>query len=60
MSQKHIIYQDLKIPAPPQVTTVNEARILAGQIIPGLSDAEGYIDSAGNFVFQKRSGEKGL
>jgi hypothetical protein len=60
MSQKHIIYGDSRIPAPASVTTVEGARALAGSMIPGLSDASGFEDSDGNYVFEKKAGTKGL
>lgn len=57
--QKYIIYGDARIPAPASVTTVEGARAVAGSMIPGLSDATGFVDSEGNFVFEKRAGTKG-
>jgi hypothetical protein len=57
--QKYIIYGDARIPAPASVTTVEGARAVAGSMIPGLSDATGFVDSDGNFVFEKRAGTKG-
>jgi hypothetical protein len=58
--QKYIVYGDARIPAPASVTTIEGAKAVAGSMIPGLSDASGYIDAAGNFVFEKRAGTKGL
>lgn len=60
MSQKYIIYGTSRIPAPASVTSVEGAKAVAGSMIPGLSDAHGFVDGEGNFVFEKRAGTKGL
>lgn len=60
MSQKFIVYGTARIPAPASVTTVEGARAVAGSMIPGLSDATGYVDASGNFTFEKKAGTKGL
>lgn len=57
---KFIIYGDARIPAPASVSTVEGARAVAGSMIPGLSDASGFVDSDGNFRFEKKAGTKGL
>jgi hypothetical protein len=58
--QKYIIYGDSRIPAPSSVTSVDGARAVAGSMFPGLSDAHGFVDADGNYVFEKRAGTKGL
>ncbi len=57
---KYIIYGEARIPAPAHVETVADAKAVAGTMIPGLSEAEGRVDSEGNFVFEKKAGTKGL
>ena len=58
--EKFLIFGTIKFPLPTHVTTVDQAKTVAQSMVPGLSEAEGYIDDAGSFVFQKKAGTKGL
>lgn len=57
---KYIIYGDVKVPAPAHVDSVEAAKGAAGFMIPGLSEAQGRVDADGNYVFEKKAGDKGL
>ena len=57
---KFLIFGTIKFPLPSHVTTVAQAKTVAQAMVPGLAEAEGYMDDAGNFVFQKKAGTKGL
>lgn len=60
MAQRRIIFGETSVPVPDVITTVEAARGFAATFLPGLSEAEGYVDESGNFVFRKKAGSKGL
>ena len=59
-AQKLVIFGDVRFPVPAHVQTVQDAKVVAQSLVPGLADAEGRQDSDGNFVFEKKAGTKGL
>jgi hypothetical protein len=52
-------FGETSVPVPEQVQTVEQARGFAAAFLPGLSDAEGFINEEGNFEFRKKAGTKG-
>jgi hypothetical protein len=57
MSRK-LIFGESKIDLP-EGLSMNEAKELAQNLLPGIADAEGHEDADGNYVFTKRAGRKG-
>ena len=57
--EKFLIFGSIRFPLPSHVETVDQAKTVAQAMVPGLSEAEGTVDSDGNFVFQKKAGTKG-
>jgi len=43
----------------PSGLSMSEAKELAEQLLPGISDAEGMVNDEGDYVFTKRAGRKG-
>lgn len=58
--ERQIIFGETRVPVPAVVTTVEQARGFAANFLPGLSDAEGFVNADGNFEFRKKAGSKGL
>lgn len=58
--QRNIIFGETRIPVPNTITTIDQARGFAMNIIPDLGDATGTVDASGNFVFTRKAGSKGL
>ena len=58
--ERKIIFGEVTVPVPPQITSVEAARGFAHAFLPGLSDAEGFVNNEGNFEFRKKAGSKGL
>ena len=56
---KKIIFGETEVAVPDVVTTVEQARGFAQHYIPGLSDAEGFVNEDGDFEFRKKAGTKG-
>lgn len=58
--ERKIIFGETSVPVPAQITNVDQARGFAAAFLPGLSDAEGFVNNDGNFEFRKKAGSKGL
>jgi hypothetical protein len=57
--QRLLIFGETTVPVPEAVNSVEAARGFAAAFLPGLADAEGFINAAGNFEFRKKAGTKG-
>jgi hypothetical protein len=57
--EKRIIFGEHNIPAG-TAQTLEAARGFASPFLPGLADAEGFVNGDGNFEFRKKAGTKGL
>jgi hypothetical protein len=57
---RKIVFGETNVPVPDQITSVEQARGFAAAFLPGLSDAEGFVNQAGDFEFRKKAGTKGL
>ena len=55
-----VIFGERSFPVPDHVKDVKTVKHLCSGMVAGLSEAEGRIDDDGNFVFEKKSAEKGL
>ena len=55
---KKLIFGEYEFPVP-EGMTLEEAQDWAAEAYPAIEDAEGYEDSNGNYVFEKRAGTKG-
>jgi hypothetical protein len=60
MADRRIIFGETSVPVPAGITTVETARAFASAFLPGLADAEGFQNAAGDFEFRKKAGTKGL
>ena len=58
--QRRLIFGETSVPVPEGITSVEAARGFAASFLPGLSDAEGFVNADGNFEFRKKAGSKGL
>ena len=58
--QKYIVFGETRFPVPAGITTIEQARGFATNLIPDLGDALGQVDVSGNFVFTRKAGSKGL
>lgn len=56
---RFLVFNDQKYPVPAVVTTVEAARGFAANFLPGLQDAEGFVNEDGDFEFRKKAGTKG-
>ena len=56
---KNIVFDGQEYPVPPSVTSVEQARGFAALFLPGLQDAEGFVNDEGDFEFRKKAGTKG-
>jgi hypothetical protein len=56
---KNIVFGDQEYPVPPHVNSVEAARGFAALFLPGLQDAEGFVNEDGDFEFRKKAGTKG-
>jgi hypothetical protein len=54
-----LVFGETSVPVPAQVETVEQARGFAAAFLPGLSDAEGFVNEDGDFEFRKKAGTKG-
>ena len=54
-----LIFGDNEFPVPSDMT-IDEAQEWASEALPAISDAEGYVDDEGNYVFRKKAGTKGI
>jgi hypothetical protein len=52
-------FGDTNVPVPDTITNVDQARGFAAAFLPGLSDADGFVNAEGNFEFRKKAGTKG-
>jgi hypothetical protein len=52
-------FGETSVPVPPQIETIEQARGFAAAFLPGLSDAEGFVNADGDFEFRKKAGTKG-
>lgn len=59
MAQKKIVFGEHSVPVPDSINSVDAARGFATPFMPGLSDAEGFINEDGDFEFRKKAGTKG-
>lgn len=57
--QRLLKFGEHSVPVPETVTSVEQARGFASAFLPGLADAEGFVNAEGNFEFRKRAGTKG-
>lgn len=55
-----LIFGETRVPVPEGLSTVEQVRGFAASFLPGLSDAEGFVNADGNFEFRKKAGSKGL
>lgn len=60
MAERRIVFGETSVPVPAQITTVEQARGFAAAFLPGLSDADGFVNQSGDFEFRKKAGTKGL
>ena len=58
-NEKLVIFREIRFPVPAHITTLDQAKAVAMITTPQLGDAEGRVDNAGNFVFEKKAGTKG-
>ena len=55
-----VYFGEQSFPVPDSVTDVKTVKHLCGQMVAGLSEAEGRINENGDFIFEKKSADKGL
>lgn len=56
---KKLIFGDNEFPVPDDMT-LDEAQDWASEALPAITDAEGFEDENGDYVFRKKAGSKGL
>lgn len=56
---KKLIFGDTEFPVPVDMT-LEEAQEWASEALPAITDAEGFVDGSGDYVFRKKAGSKGL
>ena len=54
-----LIFGETTVPVPESIDSVEQARGFAAAFLPGLSDAEGFVNADGDFEFRKKAGTKG-
>jgi hypothetical protein len=59
MADRKLVFGDQQYPVPASVTSVEQARGFAALFLPGLQDAEGFVNEDGDFEFRKKAGTKG-
>lgn len=57
---KQLVFGEHTVPLHESIKSVEQARGFAAAFLPGLSDAEGFENSDGNYEFRKKAGTKGL
>lgn len=56
---KNLVFGETVVPVPVTVNSVEQARGFAAIFLPGLQDAEGFVNEDGDFEFRKKAGTKG-
>lgn len=56
---RNLVFGETTVPVPATVASVEAARGFAAIFLPGLQDAEGFVNEDGDFEFRKKAGNKG-